>query len=200
MMNPGSQGFYNMPHDDGNGVPFTMPVNTGTQHFTPDLQELNAQTGWSALRLNAELFSSQQSHHTIWDSLRSNAEAARAKKRPNFTTAAALLATTLAVSNGTIQAEATACNQNNSQNQTEWIRNLLDDGDIEHQPGPGNRNRPQKASTQWCNENDFPELFRETSFHYTKMPGGLLVSRTGTGAFTRSTRHSTGNRAQMLPR
>eukprot|EP00972_Heterocapsa_arctica_P056525 8341448-Heterocapsa_arctica.AAC.1 len=175
MMNPGSQGFYDMPHDDGNAVPFTMPVNTGTQPFPPVLQDLDAQTGWSALRLYAAQSSSQPGHHTSWESLRNNAATARAK-RPNFTTAAALLATTLAMSNGTIQAEATTCNQHLYRNQSDWIKNLFDDGDIEHQQGPGNRNRPHKATTKWFNANDFPSLFWETNFplhQNTRKPLGL---------------------------
>eukprot|EP00972_Heterocapsa_arctica_P083997 12374728-Heterocapsa_arctica.AAC.1 len=108
MMNPGSQGFYDMPHDDGNGVPFTMPVTTGTQPFPPDVQGLDTQAGWSALRLYAEQGRSQQFPHTGWHSLRSNAEAARARPRPTFTTAAALLAASIAAfSTGTVQADAT---------------------------------------------------------------------------------------------
>eukprot|EP00972_Heterocapsa_arctica_P068021 10041177-Heterocapsa_arctica.AAC.1 len=124
-----------------------MPINSGTQPSPPDLQDADAQTGWSALRLYAAQSSSQPDLLTSWESLRNNAETARAK-RPTFTTAAAFLATNLAITNGTIQAEATTCNQNLCRNQFDWIRNLFDDGDIEHQPGPGNRNRPQKATTK----------------------------------------------------
>eukprot|EP00972_Heterocapsa_arctica_P068830 10172223-Heterocapsa_arctica.AAC.1 len=55
MRDPGSQGFYSLPHDLGNGVPpFTMPEHSGTQPFPPDIQGLVSQVGWGALRRNAE--------------------------------------------------------------------------------------------------------------------------------------------------
>eukprot|EP00972_Heterocapsa_arctica_P001014 142297-Heterocapsa_arctica.AAC.1 len=80
------------------------------------------------------------------------------------------------MANGTIPAEGAAAHHDIYRNQSDCIRNLFNDGDIEHQPGPGNPNRTKLGTTKLFNAHDFPELYWETNFRFTKVPGGLVAS------------------------
>eukprot|EP00972_Heterocapsa_arctica_P052537 7728958-Heterocapsa_arctica.AAC.1 len=47
---------------------------------------------------------------------------------------------------------------------TGWVRNLMQDGDIEHQPGPGHL----------FNASNFPGLFYEGTLRHRKLEGLLI--------------------------
>eukprot|EP00972_Heterocapsa_arctica_P113031 16435001-Heterocapsa_arctica.AAC.1 len=82
------------------------------------------------------------------------------------------------MANGTIPAEGAFAHQDSYSNYSGWISNLFNDGDIEHQPGPGNPNCTRLDTTKWFNALDFPELYWETNFRLPKVPGGLVASCT----------------------
>eukprot|EP00972_Heterocapsa_arctica_P030285 4459233-Heterocapsa_arctica.AAC.1 len=104
-----------------------MPEQNGTPPLPPDIQGDFTQTGWGALRRNAD---------QAWSA-----------PRPTFTTAAALLAVSIAALAAVpVQAATTLHVQHPGDTNWEssgWIRKPTEDGDIEHQPGPSNAQHNQ---------------------------------------------------------
>eukprot|EP00972_Heterocapsa_arctica_P002313 334802-Heterocapsa_arctica.AAC.1 len=130
MMNPTSQGFYEVPGDPANRAPpFEIPGQASTHPNMAGTAGTPQVDPWMR----------------PW----SSAASGSATSRPPPRAMAGLLAAVVGAGNLGLGNAVQVRTNISRDSPTGWIRNLTQDGDIEHQPGPG----------KWFNAHNFPGLY-----------------------------------------